>query len=202
MKNQKIKLVIFDCYGAVLSKGYPDTVAVLSKRFNISEKKIFEVMYTKYFNMAARRKISQKEAWEKAIEELGLPITRKELLEIHFGLLKINKSVFEIAKQLRKKYATLLLSKNTRSQFAETKKRFPIVWKNFDSVINTWELGLPKASGETIREICRRFKVKPAEIVFIDDQKDNLVEPKKMGVKIIFYKNFSQFKKELLNYIN
>lgn len=197
-----IKLIIFDCYGAVLSKGYPDTVAVLSKRFKIPEKRIFDVMYTKYFNMAAERKISQKEAWEKAIEALGLPITRKELLEIHFGLLKIKKPVFEIAKQLRKNYTTLLLSKNTRSQFAETKKRFPVIWKNFDSVINTWELGLPKASRKTVQEICRRFKVRPAEIVFIDDQMNNLIEPKKMGVKTIFYKNFSQFKKELKNYLN
>lgn len=70
-----------------------------------------------------------------------------------------------------------------------------------DDVINTWEYSLPKASRQTIQFLCQRFGVKPDEILFADDQLDNLVEPKKAGVKIIYYKNFGQFKKELQRYI-
>lgn len=201
MKENKIKLIIFDCYGAVLSRGYPDTVKLLSKKYGISEKKLFEILYTKYFNQAAVKKITQHEAWQKAINELGLPLTPKKLQTLHIGLLKLNKKVLSLAIDLRKDYKTLLLSKNTRSQFNATRKKFPNVWKSFDAVINTWELGLPKASEKTIREICRRFKVKPAEILIIDDQKRNLIAAKKMGAKTIFYQNFGQFKKELNRYL-
>ena len=94
-----------------------------------------------------------------------------------------------------------MLSKNTRSQFVATKKKFPEVWQSFDKVINTWELGLPKASKKTILTIAKIFKVKPSEIVYIDDQRNNLIEPRKMGVKTIFYQNFEQFKKELNKYL-
>ena len=67
-------------------------------------------------------------------------------------------------------------------------------------MINTWELGLPKASRKTINVITKRFKVKPSEIIYIDDQESNLVEARKMGIKTIFYQNFKQFKKEFDRY--
>lgn len=201
MKKDKIKLIIFDAYGPILSRGYPDTFDELHRRFKIPKQRLFDVIYKKYFNMAAERKITQKEAWQKPIKELNLPITWQELWQIHFGLITVNKPVLQIAKEVRKDYKTLMLSKNTRSQFMACKKKFPYVWKSFDKVINTWELGLPKASKVTILEVARRFKVKPTEMLFIDDQENNLVEAKKMGVKIIFYQNFKQFKKEFDQYI-
>lgn len=197
-----IKLIIFDAYGPILSRGYPDTIDVLAKKVKIPKKKLFDVIYKKYFNMAAERKITQKEAWQKPVEELNLSMTWQELWQLHLGLFTINQPVFKIAKKVRKDYKTLMLSKNTRSQFAACKKKFPYVWQSFDKVINTWELGLPKASKKTILEVSRRFKVKPFEMLFIDDQKANLIEARKMGVKTIFYQNFNQFKRDLKKYID
>jgi len=47
----------------------------------------------------------------------------------------------------------------------------------------------------------KRLKVKPQEIVYADDQRNNLVDAKKMGIKTIFVKNFNQFKKDLNKYL-
>jgi FMN phosphatase YigB (HAD superfamily) len=182
-----------------MSRGYPDTAEVLAKRFNIPKGKIHKILYSKYFNQAAGRKITQKKAWQLAAKELNLPLSWQETRDLHIGLIKVNKPVFDLAKKLRKKYVTLMLSKNTRSQFFASKNKLPYVWKGFDFAINTWELNLPKASKKTILTLAKRFKVKPSEILYIDDQEDNLVEPKKLGVKTIFYQNFYQFRKELNN---
>jgi putative hydrolase of the HAD superfamily len=201
MEKTQIKLIIFDGYGALLSRGYPDTVKVLAKKFKLPPSKLQAVFYTKYFNQAALRKITQKQAWELAVRELKLPIKWQKVRDLHLALFSVNQPVLKIAQNLRKNYTTLMLSKNTRSQFSDTKKRFPRVWASFDAVINTWELKLPKASKETVLEICRRFKVKPQEIILIDDQANNLVAAKKMGVKTIFYKDFKQFKNELDKYL-
>jgi len=201
MKKTEIKLIIFDSYGVVLSRGYPGTCRVLAKRFKIPEEKLYEVIYKKYFNLAAERKITQKVAWQLPLQELGLSISWQELRDLHLGLFKANQGVVKIAKKLRKDYKTLMLSKNTRSQFAATKKKFSKVWQSFSAVINTWELNLPKASKKTILTVAKRFKVKPAEILYADDQKNNLIQAKKIGVKTIFYKNFKQFEKELNQYL-
>ncbi|KKQ40031.1 MAG: hypothetical protein US58_C0024G0002 [Candidatus Magasanikbacteria bacterium GW2011_GWA2_37_8] len=190
----KIKLVIFDCYGVVITGGYPFTAVIISKKFKMDSKNVYEIMYTKYTNLAAVRKITQKSAWEKAVEELNLPITAKELKQIHYATFKLNKKIISLVKSLQKqRIGTLLLSKNTRSQLHDVNVMIPEIKKTFGkNIINTWELNLPKASKETINFICKKFNVKPTEILYIDDQTSNLVEPKKMGVKTIFYENLWQ----------
>jgi len=197
----KIKLIVLDGYGIILSRGYPDTVEMIARKTKMPEKILFEVIYKKYFNQAALRKITQKQAWQLPVKELKLPMSWQALRKIHMDLFRINQPAYALAQKLRKNFKTIILSKNTRSQLSDTKKKFPQLAKGFDDVINTWEYNLPKASKQTINFLGRRFKVKPGEILFADDQRDNLVEPKKLGVKTVYYKNFKQFKKELSQYL-
>lgn len=195
----KIKLIIFDAYGVIIKGGYPKTMKVLAKRFKRNWQDLHQVYYTKYFNQAAERKITQKEAWIQPTKELKLPISWQEVRNLHYSFMKPNSPVINLVQKLRKKYTTLLLSKNTRTQFYDVQKTIPLK-KYFDYLINTYEWGLPKASAETIRFLQRRFGVKISEMLYIDDQKINLKEAKKMGVKTIFYQNFKQFKRELKKY--
>lgn len=194
-KNKKIKLVIFDCYGVTLFGDYPMLCKQLAKRFKRDWKKLHDVFYYKYFNMAAERKITQKQAWILSVKETKLPVSWKVPRDMHKNNWKLNKPVAEFARKLGKETTTLMLSKNTRSQFAETEKKCRHK-QYFKHVVNTWEIGLPKASKKTYNYITKRFKVKPQEIIYIDDQKNNLVEAKKMGIHTILYKSFTQFKKD------
>ena len=186
-----IKLAIFDAYGVTLTGGYPQTCKALAKKFNKDWKEIYSIVYTKYFNMAAERKITQEEAWEKAINELNLPITIEDLKKVHYSLMNLNKEVISFVESLN--FPTLLLTKNTRDQLNDTEELLGFC-KYFDNVINTWEINLPKDSKETYDYISTHFDVKPDEIVYIDDQEQNLVEAKKLGIKTILYLSFNQFK--------
>lgn len=196
-----IKLIIFDLYGLILSSGYPDTSKYLAKKFGGDWHNYQEIMYKKYFNQAALRQITQKQAWVLAAKELNLPITWQDLRKVHYKLMAIDKRLPKLDKELNKRgYMTLVLSKNTRSQLADNCKRFGIK-KIFRNVMNTWELNLPKANKKTLTLVLKKFKVKPQEVIYADDQQANLVDAKQMGIKTIFVKNYQQFKKELDRYL-
>lgn len=200
--KQKIKLIIFDAYGVVLSGGYPLTSKWLAKKFNMDWQKIYDVIYKKYFNLAAEKKITQQDAWLKAIEELNLPIKAAELKKVHYKLMSVNRHVLNRVVQLKRSFRVLLLSKNTRSQLADINHRFPQVKKAFGkNIINTWEYDLPKASVDTMRMVFSRFGVKPDEVVYIDDQDSNLEPARQMGVHTILYVNFNSFLKQLNNHL-
>ncbi len=199
-KSINIKFIIFDAYGVILKGGYPQTCEALGKKFNRDWNEIYEILYKKYFNMAATRKITQKDAWVLAIKELELPIDWKEARDIHYGFMGVNNDVAKFINTIDKNIPTLLLSKNTRSQFSDAEKLFGFK-KYFTHVINTWELGIPKASKKTMRYITKKFKARPEEIIYIDDQKENLVDAKEMGVNTIFFESFAQFKNEFNNYL-
>lgn len=106
--------------------------------------------------------------------------------------LKLKKDPANVARELEKLAASGLIS----ITLDNGKKYYSL---NFDFIINTWEIGLPKASEQTIRYIMKKFKVNADEIIYIDDQEENLLAAKKMGVRTIFYKNFAQFKREIDN---
>lgn len=193
-----IKLIIFDAYGVCLSAGYPDTCKYLAKKFHRDVKTISKILYKKYFNLAALKKITQAKAWNLAVGELGLPITGRKAKEIHYSLMSTNKFILNTALKLKKNYKILLLSKNTRSQFRDMRRMFPAFRKVFGhDMINTWEYNLPKASRETMDFVFGRYKVKANECVYADDQKENLLAPKQLGVHTIFFRNNKQWFGEL-----
>jgi len=198
---KKIKLIIFDAYGVVLKGGFPPTCRYLSKCFHIPYQKVFAVVYTKWFNMAAERKITQEQAWRGAIKELGIHITWRELHHRHMAQMKLNLPVIRLAKKLRQDYKTLILSKNTRMQFRDgvIKLKVPLY---FDYLINTQNLGLPKASLKTMRYVMHRFNVNKEQMLYIDDQEINLTVARQMRIRTIFYRNFNQFRREINHYLN
>ncbi|MBI5222597.1 MAG: HAD hydrolase-like protein [Candidatus Magasanikbacteria bacterium] len=196
--KHKIKLIIFDAYGVILSGGYPLTSKWLAKKFGLDWQEIYKILYVKYFNLAAEKKITQQEAWVKAIKELDLSITVAELKRNHYKLMGVNRRVLSMVERLKKNYFVLLLSKNTRGQFADINHLFPELKKTFGkNIINTWEYNLPKASKETLNMVFSRYSVKPDEVVYTDDQDSNLEPAKEIGVKTILYQSFSQFQKDL-----
>jgi len=198
MTKNNIKLIIFDCYGLVLNEGYPNMSKALAKKFGGHWQDYQDIFYYKYFNLAATRKISQKQAWEEGVKYFNLPISWEEVRDLHYGLMKLDKRAVKLNKELNSQgYKTLLLSKNTRSQLADVTKQFGLK-KIFRNIINTWELNLPKASKKTLRLILKRFKVKPEEVIYIDDQENNLVDAKAIGIKTILIEDFNKMKKELV----
>ncbi|MCD4694045.1 HAD-IA family hydrolase [bacterium] len=201
MKGQKIKLIIFDAYGMVLEGGYPLTCKALAKKYNRNWREVYEILYKKYFNMAATKKITQKDAWVLALKELDLEFDWKEARALHYGFMKINQEVAEFIKCINKNVLTLLLSKNTRSQFSDVEKKLGFK-KYFSYTINTWEIGLPKASEKTMRHIMKKFSIKPSEVIYIDDQKENLVAAKNLGVNTVLYESFDKFEKNLKKLLN
>lgn len=194
-----IKLIIFDCYGLVLNEGYPNTAKALAKKFGGRWQDYYNIFYAKYFSLAAIRKITQKQAWLMPVQEMNLPISWQAVRDWHYSLMKLDKRVIALNENLNQSgYTTLLLSKNTRSQLADVSKKFGLK-EIFKNIINTWELGLPKASQKTLNLILKKFKVKPEEVIYIDDQAVNLKDARAMGIKTILVKNFKDMKKELKN---
>ncbi len=196
-----MKLIIVDFYG-VMSKGnYKNTCRYLAKKYRYDFDYLYKIIYHKYFSAAAVGKISEKESFQGPIKELGLKENWKELRTIHLSFQILNKSVFKYILNLQKQgYIIQLLSKNTPYQFKYTINKLEMK-KYFKYIINTYNLKLPKASKKTIQYVLKLHQIKPSETIMIDDQDFNLVEPSKLGVKIILYNNFQQMKSELKNYL-
>ncbi|PIR97506.1 MAG: hypothetical protein COT91_01050 [Candidatus Doudnabacteria bacterium CG10_big_fil_rev_8_21_14_0_10_41_10] len=198
MKNNlPAKLFIIDLYGVICVGSYRDICRDIVKKYHLPFKKVYDVVYHKYFNASALGKISEADSFRLAVENLGISEDWRKLRKTHYKYITVtNHANLKYALDLKKRgYEVLLLSKNTPPQFEHTVKKLKLRRK-FRNVINTHSLGLPKASPKTIRLMLKKFKAKPGETIMIDDQDFNLVEAKKQGVHMILYRNPKQLKKE------
>ncbi|MEW6407663.1 MAG: HAD family hydrolase [Patescibacteria group bacterium] len=196
-----IQLIIFDFYGVIIKGSYKDTSRWLAKKYKKPFDKVYKILYHKYFNQAAEGKINERQFFIRTLKELGFEEKWQTVQAKHISYLILDKQALKFAKNLQDQgIKVVFLSKNTPAQVEIILKKYKIR-RHIKHFINTYDLGLPKADKRTIRHILKRFKVKPGEAVMIDDQDFNLVEPKKLGVKTILYKNFGQMRKELGKYL-
>lgn len=196
-----IKLIIVDFYGVMTQGSYRETCQWLSKKYGIGYKKLYDIVYHKYFSAAAVGKITERASFAGPIKEFGFRETWQELRRKHLSFQKLNRPVFDLCRELQRAgFTILLLSKNTPWQFKFALKKLKIR-RYFKNIINTYDLKLPKASKKTIQAVLKKFNVSPQEAIMIDDQEFNLVQAEKLGVKTIFCKNIARFKQDVLKQI-
>lgn len=192
---------MIDFNGVLVYGNYHTLANWLAKKFHKKEKDIYKILYHKWFNQAAEGFISEKEFFENALKELKFPLTWQQARQKYISAVKANRPLIKYARELQKKgYKILVLSKNVPSQFRDG-VRISGIRKYFKHLINTYDLGLPKASKKTMQLVLRRFKVTGTEVIYTDDQDFNFVEANKLGVKTIVYKNFPDFKKKIDKYL-
>jgi hypothetical protein len=137
-RKSKIKLIIFDFYGVVISGSYKDTCKWLARKYKMPWESIYKIFYHKYFNQAAEGKISERQFFCRALKELKFKEDLRKVRAKHLSYLILNKSMFRFAINLQKKgYKILLLSKNTPGQFKEVLKKYKIR-RYFKNIINTY----------------------------------------------------------------
>lgn len=197
MERGKIKLIVFDFNGMLTKLSYRHLARYIAKKYHLSFDQVYDVLYHKYFNQAALKQIGELEFYDKTRQELHLEESARKLQQIHLAKNKLNKSVFDYGLSLMKRgYTVVLLSKNIPHQF-KVEVRSLNVHKYYPYIVNTSELGLPKASRQTMRYLLKKYHAKPKQTVIIDDQNFNLPPAKQMGIHTIHYKNFQDFKKKL-----
>ena len=194
--DTKIKLIIFDLYGVMSMGSYKDTCRWISKKYGHSFKYCYDIVYHKHFTDAAMARVVESEACKRTVKELNMEESGSELLAKHMSFQKLNKSVFDLALQLKNKgYKILLLSKNTPGQFKNLVNKYSLD-KYFD-IQNTYDLRLEKKDIRTMKYVLKNYKVKGSEVFFVDDQEFNFPNAKKLGVHTYLYKNFKDFRKYL-----
>ncbi|MFH1292039.1 MAG: HAD hydrolase-like protein [bacterium] len=193
------KLIVLDFHGILVKGDYKPVCRMLAEKHRVDWQDVYKILYSRYFSQAVMGKIPEKDVYLNTFKDFDWPNEYwEESHEYHKNAMSLNQGVFKLALRLQKKgYKILLLSKNTSDQFNSYIKKFHLA-RHFQHIVNTFDLNLPKASKQTVDWIKNEFKVKAGEVIFCDDQDVNLVEPEKAGMKTVLYKNFVQFKKELL----
>lgn len=133
--------------------------------------------------------------WDEFCKRVGKQIDIK-LLHEAFESTPPNSSVLELANQLKTNY-TLGIITNNKVRRIETVTKKLNFNQTFEHIIISARVGATKGEKKIFDEALTQANATPDQCVFIDNQQKNLIVPKQMGFKTIFFDTQNDTKETL-----
>jgi putative hydrolase of the HAD superfamily len=111
------------------------------------------------------------------------------------GNLTLNKALLKVVDRLRTQYRVVIFS-NVSELRSVADKKFDL-YDHFDKTFLSFKLRMQKPSKRFFHYALKELRVHPGEILFIDNQENNLAVARELGIKSIQFNNNTQLLTEL-----
>lgn len=143
--------------------------------------------------------MTDEDYWHWAASEWKTSKTPQELINLLISGYEINNEVVKIVQTSRKiGYKNLICTNNFPARINGLNKRFNFL-NNFDAWVFSYEVGCTKPDTLIFEELVKRANLEASEIIFADDNEENIKGAQEVGINAFFYENFDQFVSELKN---
>lgn len=189
----KFKAVIFDFGNVIINIDIPRTfqafASLTGKRQAVIEKLVVE---NQLFRRYESGQFTDIEFREIVRQTVGFPLSDHEVDKAWNSLLlDIPPERIDLLKEIRKKYPIYLLS-NTNGIHIEAsntylKKNFGLKHLDelFDQLFLSYEIGMWKPDTEIYQYVLQTIKLKPQEVLFLDDNHHNIQSANALGMQTI-----------------
>lgn len=193
-----IKAITFDLDGVYFINGKSNFISNL-QNLGVSEseaKRVF-LQSDQMNKLYKTGKMSDEDFWTWALNEWKLNLTVSEIINLLVLGYQVDVNVIEVVKKVRENgYKTLICSNNFPARIKGLQERFKFL-DNFDAWALSYEVGEAKPSIKIFKALVEKSGVKPDEIVFADDNNDNLAGAEQAGINAFFYEGFDKFLEKL-----
>lgn len=193
-----IKAITFDLDGVYFVNGKSNFINNIVK-LGVSEdeaKRVFlksDEMNRQY----KEGKMTDEEFWTWANNEWKLNKSPKELMELLILGYEVDQNVVETVKKVRGNgYKTLICTNNFPARINGLQERFKFL-DDFDGKSISYEVGSSKPDQKIYQKLIEVSGVNADEIVYADDNNDNILEAQKLGINAFFYDGFDKFIEKL-----
>ena len=109
----------------------------------------------------------------------------------------INSQIVALLKRLKQKYKLYLLT-NTNELHANCwKKKYPDILNYFDGIFCSHELHSHKPEPKIYKDVLKKIDIDPKYVLFVDDNKENVLGAKQVGIDGVVAKSAEQIINEM-----
>jgi epoxide hydrolase-like predicted phosphatase len=218
-KNQKVRLYkikhfIFDFGGVLIEKTFvlKNLLDILETDLNVSIPRLENSYVRKLKRKLSSGRISSHIFLEKIFEKFYYPFQKKNgtlppkkvnveyylalWFDLYSQVTQVSVEMAEIIERLHQAGYVVSLMSNTHEIHARS-NNLKGFYDIFDSVFLSNEIGLIKPDMEKYKYVIRKLDTKPKKCIFIDDKIQNLVPARELGIIVIRFESFEEFKVKL-----
>ncbi|MBI4182134.1 MAG: HAD family phosphatase [Candidatus Aenigmarchaeota archaeon] len=189
-----IKAILFDMGGVLLRISMEAETARWSQLLGIPNGKLHR-LYAKRMDALLEGKLSPEEFCREVEDTLQVRQALARWQQAYEETATISQRILFLVARLRQRYRVGLLS--NAGQLADRLNREEGLYDLFDPLILSCEVGVKKPSPRIYQIALQRLGLRPREVVFLDDRPENLVPPRKMGIRTIHYTSPGQLERDL-----
>lgn len=166
------KLIVFDLFGVVFTKGLASSIDHLKGVLNRPEGEI-SVVYRKWEKEFDLGLINENQFWERVNKELSTNISPKILSNIVVSSYRLKEDTLKLANYLKRDFPIIVYSNYRREWFDRLDRKYRIS-KVFDEVYISSDTKKRKPHGTVFDFIKKEHNVPSKNIVLIDDDSKNI----------------------------
>lgn len=190
------KPVIFIDFGEVYFHGSKPLLSVFSKKYGISQKKIYGTIMA-YWTEYATGRSDDVTYWKSFGDHLKISEEQtKAFRRAWWNYSKPKRGMPNLIKKLRKNYRVAALSSINSSWVEVLEKKFKIS-QRFHDHHYSYDHGIDKPDAGFFLSAAKKMNVEPEDCIVVDDMKNFLADVKKTGAKTVLFKDAKQLEREL-----
>lgn len=182
-----IKAIIFDVGGVILRTHDHGPRRRLEAEHGLAEGEVEQLVFNSEIAMKAQSgTISDEEQWQWLAEYLGLTTERLNAFREGFWAGDVlDEELVAYIRRLQPHYQTAILSNATDNPHYELTRS---IADAFDLIVWSAEEQMMKPEKEIYHRTLARLGREPAETVFVDDSRTNIVAAQEVGMHTIHYR--------------
>lgn len=194
-----IKAVLFD-FDGVLTIDKTGSQTICNYICNVTgiNKEKFTYEYRRYNRDLSNGKLKHTDIWAKLCDAVGeyIPI---DILHASFINTPIDNNIFDLAKAIKAKGQKIgIITDNKADRIDSIVEHFQ--WQQvFDVIIVSAKIGSGKDQSEIFLSALEKINLPSNDCIFIDNKKENLIIPEKLGMSVIYFSDEERNIEELTN---
>lgn len=193
-----IKAIFFDTAGVLLKEGFTVGIREYEERYSIPAGQLYKAAHDfQYWKDFTLGKISEKQYWEKVSENFPGKLNIKEARELIFKNFYAQKNVISCARELKSSNFIIgVVTNNPKEWFEYLFKKYGIMDIFTIKAVSSY-IHIRKPDVKIFQYALQEAGVKGPEAIYIDDSPRKVQGAEALGMKIIIYDNFPDFKDQL-----
>ena len=196
-----IRAVIFDFGGVLAEEGFREGLRAIGKRrgldpvdfFNISRELAYQMGY-----VAGRS--DERSYWNAVRAKTGVKGNDKDFKEEILKRFKLKPEMMKAAGKIKSSGFIVAILSDQTNWLDELNQRTPFHYP-FDYVFNSFHLKKTKRDPSIFKDVCTHLGLQPEEVLFVDDNLDNIESAASQGLRTIHFKGVREFQKEIKKFV-
>lgn len=139
--------------------------------------------------------------WQDFYKLVNKDVNLNKIKELYNSKIILDKQVFDFTTKLKEKYKLIALANESKFGIKLKIKKFKLK-SLFEKIYCSANLNIAKPNPEIFKYVIKDSDLDINEVIFIDNQIENITATKKLGIKSILFTNIEQLKKDLKLIIN